>query len=111
MAKDAKVLFQTKGNGIIQFAGQPEPAVAINADTMARLHFLGKRVAQLVRDHATESEEFRERVQNLHFALAMLSMSLTDTAARHDLSLSGKHRISGSEDFIHLDESDHSKEG
>lgn len=104
MARDAKVHYQKRGHGVIHFAGQREPAIAITAREMARLHYLGKRVALLVKEGDTESPELRGKLQSLQHRLASMLLELTDTAARHDMFLEDRNRIGGCADFVWLED-------
>jgi hypothetical protein len=100
MARDAKVIYQIHGVGVILFAGQTQPALAITADKLRQLHDHAKNAAVAVRDGNANSGEFRETIQELHRELATMLLCLTDTAVKHDLPMKRQYRISGSSEFI-----------
>jgi hypothetical protein len=103
MARPAEVLYQRGGEGIIIFAGQRTPALAIRADRLKGLHDLAKAIATGVKRGTVTSKQFRAQVQDLHLEIASMMLHVQDAALQRDAPLDRKLRISGA-DFIDLDQ-------
>jgi hypothetical protein len=103
MARPAEVLYQRGGEGIIMFAGQRMPALAIRAERLRELHDLAKAIAMGVKRGAVTTKQFRTQVEDLHLEIASLMLRLQDAALQREAPLDRKLRIGGA-DFIHLTE-------
>ena len=103
MAQPARVLYQCGGSGVVQFAGQSVPAVAIRADALGRLHDLAHAAMRHAKADRTNSVEFRAALQELHQELATMMLTLQDTAHRHGVALPDHLRVN-SRDFLAFDD-------
>jgi len=103
MAKPAAVLHQAGGTGVIVFAGQEIPAVAIRADALKHLHELARLTVERAKVGDTTSGVFRHALQEVHLEIGTLLLSLQDTALRHGLRLPTELQVR-SNDFVHLDD-------
>lgn len=101
MARPAEVLYQRGGEGIIIFAGQRTPALAIRADRLKGLHDLAKALATGVKNGTVTSSHFSSQVEDLHLEIASMMLRLQHAALQRDAPLDRKLRI-GAADFIHL---------
>lgn len=103
MARPAEVLYQRGGEGIIMFAGQRTPALAIRAERLRELHDLAKAVATGFKRGAVTTKKVRAKVEDLHLEIASMMLRLQDAALKRGTPLDQKLRISGA-DFIDFTE-------
>jgi hypothetical protein len=103
MAKDAKVIYQISGAGVVVFAGQSEPAIAITAGRLKQLHELAKSLALESKSDGYGSDFFKHNLQSLQNSLADYLLELQESGAKHGHSVKQEHRIAGSSDFITLE--------
>ena len=106
MPEPATVLYQIGGTGVIVFSGQVTPAAAIRADTLKHLHGLARLAIERTKAGDTDSQEFRQALQDLHLEIATLLLSLQDTARGHGLRLPLVLQVS-SKDFVYLEQGEH----